>query len=304
MTETPPSTPLKTPAAPQPEDVRRKTGWLHFGILAGFLLVGTVGWSVTMRQLGVWTAKRPIAWPEGVTVNGETFQLTSLPERIGPFRMVKDVEAREDMLDTLKIATSLDKRRYDSRTSNWYSNRIYEDTTAPEDSPYRQWMLDIVFYTGGEVTVPHVPDVCILAGGAEPNQRMVLDVPLPGQPEPWKTKAEFAGIFYEPPELAKNPGLSGTVEFVQYYIFSVNGVPESSREKVRLALVNPFKRYVYYAKVQFLPTRPIRDRDQANDKARQFMQAVLPAILRQLPSASYVENYSEDHSVQSPSAER
>jgi hypothetical protein len=302
MTTSTTDTTRQPESAVMPREV--KVGWIHFGILAGFLLVMAVGWSLGMRQLGVWTAKRPVAWPVGVAVDKETFQLTSLPERIGPYRVVEETEARDDLLDTLKIATTLDKRRYDSRTSNWYSNRVYEDTREPDNGVYRNWVLDIVFYTGGEVTVPHVPDVCILSGGSRTTGREILTVDLPGGKPPWREDVPIAALFYEPLAVAEDPTLAGTVEFVQYYLFSVNGRPDSSRESVRLALINPFQRYVYYAKVQFLPARPVFDRETANAKAREFMQIMLPEILKQLPSEAYIDRYAREASHEDQATER
>jgi hypothetical protein len=137
----------------------RKLGWIHFGVMTGFLLIVAVGWNVAMNQLKWWFRKEPVPWPAGVVVNQKTFQNQTFPTSFGPYRLKEDGDLKhaDDMLSTLKIGTTLDEGRYSERKSNWYVLRVYEDTREPETSPYRYWQVDVVFYTGGEVNVPHVP---------------------------------------------------------------------------------------------------------------------------------------------------
>jgi len=264
-------------------------GWIHFCLVAGFLLIVTIGWSLAMDKLGYWLRKEPVPWPAKVRVNAKTFQNTSLARRFGPYRMVKENEHADDLLSTLKIGSALDERRYDRRESNWYVLRIYEDTREPENSPYRYWYLDVVFYTGGEVTVPHVPDICVQAGGARPTGRDLLQVPVPQAPEPWRSQTPLVALGYE----RYYQGYSQ--ELVQYYLFCVNGLPESSRDRVRLRLTNPTWRYVYYAKLQFFPQGSVGTRKQANRKAEEFLRYCLPAVLEQLPTPADIETLYEDN---------
>ena len=55
-----------------------KWGWINFGILAGFLLVITIAWDVSMGTLGFWLQKEPIEWPVGVTVDVKAVSYTHL----------------------------------------------------------------------------------------------------------------------------------------------------------------------------------------------------------------------------------
>ena len=264
-----------------------KVGWVHFATAAVVLLALTVGWNAMMGGLGYIIRKEPVPWPAGVTVDVKTFQNTSLPEKIGPYELVEELEHKPDVLETLKIGTPLDARRIKVRQSNWYLFRKYADTREDEHSPYRNWMLDVVFYTGGETTVPHVPDICIVAGGAKSTGSEYIPMECPGSPEPWNEEFKFKGLYYERADAA------GQYEQVQYYLFDVNGRPEVSREKVRLALTNLRRRHVFYAKAQFYMPYPVTDRQQANAKAKEFMEYCLPAILKELPSQADVDRLQE-----------
>lgn len=267
----------------------RKRGWIHFGVVTGFLLIVAVGWNAAMSTLGFWFRKEPIPWPAGVVVNEKTFQNTSFPQWLGPYRLAKDGELKhaDDMLSTLKIGSTLDEQRYPERCSNWYINRIYEDTREPENSPYRFWHLDVVFYTGGEVTVPHVPDICVQAGGATPTGRQMLTATdMKGVPEAWKTTS-FAALSYE------RTFQGYTQDLVQYYLFDVNGIPQTDRKMVRLHLAKPHWRYVFYSKIQFFPRGGVGSVEIADKKAEEFLRHCLPAVLEQLPSAEDIQQLYE-----------
>jgi hypothetical protein len=262
---------------------RSKAGWVHFAAAVAFLLALTIGWNVVMDALGYIIRKEPVPWPAGVTVDPKTFQNTSLPDKLGPYKLVEEIEHKPDVLETLKIGTPLDSQRIKLRQSNWYLFRRYADTREDEHSPYRYWMLDVVFYTGGETTVPHVPDICIVAGGARSTGSDYIPMECPGSPAPWNKEFKFKGLYYERPDYA------GRFEQVQYYLFDVNGRPEVSRERVRLALTNLRRRHVFYAKVQFYIPYPVTDRELADDKAREFLEYCLPSILKELPSQADVD---------------
>lgn len=263
-----------------------KPGWIHFGIVAGFLLIVTVGWNMAMETLGWWFRKEPVPWPADVNVNEKTFQNQSFPKHFGSYRLAKDgeLEHPDDMLSTLKIGSALDEKRYSERCSNWYINRIYEDTRESEKSPYRFWQLDVVFYTGGEVTVPHVPDICVQAGGATPTGRKILTVDVQEVSDSWKT-TPFVALGYE------RTFQGQFQELVQYYLFDVNGIQETDRKNVRFNLAKPERRYVFYSKIQFFPRGNVSGVkiEEKDRRAKEFLRYCLPVILTQLPSAEDIQ---------------
>ena len=188
-----------------------------------------------------------------------------------------------DILESLKIGTTLDTARHKDRKSNWYSARIYEDTQESQNSPYRYWRLSIDFYTGGEVTVPHVPEVCGAAGGAGVSDRREVPVKCPGEKEPWD-KFLIKGLTFE----------KGGISYVQYYLFDVNGAPELDRLVVRRILSKLTYRYIFYAKIQLSPlSGSVPSVAQSDEKAAEFLMHAMPYILKELPSEQRVLELNE-----------
>lgn len=278
---------------------------IHFFIAAGILLVSTICWNIMMNALKFYVRKEAVVWPAHVKVSELEFRNISMPKQCGPYRMVEgdgildrdekgnpqqdgkpdgEVYYREDIKETLGIGSSLDEDRVKERKSNWYVSRYYEDTREPDNSPYKYWQMDLTYYTGSEVTVPHVPDICVLAGGSSIVGRDVLDIcDVYGVPSPWNKRAPFAALHYE-----RNG--ADAYNYVQYYLFSVNGLPETDRDMARLELTKLSNRYVYYAKLQFFPRAIIRDKAQADEHAKDFLRNILPYVLGELPSQEYISN--------------
>lgn len=289
--------------------MKDKKNWIHFCIASGILLVSVISWNVITAKLKYYFRKEAVAWPQNVRISEVEFRNLSLPAHFGTnYRMVEgdgvldrdekgepvkdgkpdgEVYYREDIKETLGIGTSLDEGRVVERKSNWYVSRYYEDVREPENSPYRYWQLDVTYYTGSEVTVPHVPDICVLAGGSSIVGRDVLHINnIPDVPAPWDKDTPFSALYYERNDMA-------SYNYVQYYLFSVNGRPETDRDLARIELTKLSNRYVYYAKIQFFPRAVIRDRVQADEHARDFLKNALPAVLGELPSQEYMSSLNK-----------
>ena len=78
----------------------------------------------------------------------------------------------------------------------------------------------------------------------------------------------------------------GALRGVEYYVFSLNGSPETSWEFVRLNILSPLVQYCYFAKVQFSPmgTGEIGEFSESDAAAEGFLNAFLPVVLKALPS--------------------
>ena len=185
----------------------------------------------------------------------------------------------------LGIGTSRDKDRISDRSSNWMMVRVYRDDEAPVNSPYRYWRLEVYYYTGALDTVPHVPGVCVVAAGATPLGTQSVPFSVSDAREPWNVPLKFRRMHYEMPGRF---GRSST-QYVQYYLFSINGRPEGSRKKVRLELIDPRVKYCYFAKVQFAPLGGVPSIEEADRAAEDFMNYLLPVVLRGLPTPADVE---------------
>lgn len=265
----------------------------HFLIACATLLVTFAGWSAAKAYLGIVTQKEPVPWPAGVRVSDD-FRLLTLPTRLGPFARVEtpgeifrdangsprdpnwpdgEIQFDETLRENLGIGTG-DRALFAKRCSNWYVSRIYRDTRKPPGHGY--WSLDVYYYTGGKERVPHIPDVCLQAGGSELLGTDVMKFPAdPNLASPWNGPVEYCRTSYQRPRDNRR--------FAVYYTFSLNGQPEADREIVRLKLSSLFQRYGYFGKIQFGPFFAYGT-EQTEDDAQEFMKYALPAVLETLPS--------------------
>lgn len=292
----------------------------HFIIAAVILAVTAGGWGLAVSSLKLFTEKYAVPWPAGVEV-GEEFVMTSMPDRMGPFEFVSadgeldfdtktgefhtdglpdgEVELREDVMELLGIGTSTDETNLPLRKSNWLSVRTYRDNRRPPGDPLRYWNLEVYYYTGGVDLVPHVPEICAVAGGAIHVGTTDMPIHVDGPEGPWSGQVRFQRALFE------RSGMSGaSQQFVQYYIFSVNGVPKGDRNEVRVSLGSLFVKHAYFAKIQFAPrpaVQKVGDRligvaptpAQADGAAADFVKHFMPHIVKTLPTAQDVARLDE-----------
>ena len=268
---------------------------IHFLIVVVILAVSAGGWQFAVYGLELALYKLPIRWPAPVEVDG-SFQLTSFPKELaspdGAWRFEaieakEDKEIPDDVMESLSIGTRTDKDRLPERRSNWLFMKLYgkwpaEASGKESKMPADLWRLEAYYYTGMLDQVPHVPDRCLVAGAAtllgEKDVQFELSDLARRVPEAWR-KVTFRRVAYS----FRDRNTGRVDKYVQYYGFSVNGIPEPSWKLVRLKLINPFMHYTYYAKVQFGPARPVTDMDEADKRAAEFVRTFMPAMLRMLP---------------------
>ncbi len=285
-----------------------KAGWIHFGIAAGVLILAAAGWTLAVDALRIATIKSAVPWPASVEVNDE-FRLTSFPERVGPYAYVSEdgvmrggqkdgvpdghIKMSHDTMEQLDIGTFSDKKLLPDRQSNWLFAAHYQDTRLPPQHPLRFWRIEVYYYTGGVDLVPHVPEICLEAGGLIPVGTTDMPISVPGTYDPWDDgELTFRRVLFR----REMYGRSEPV--VTYYLFSLNGRPESQRSVVRLKLASPFVRHAYFAKIQFSPVRVYSaiDPRAADPAAREFVRAMLPPVLEALPRAETIEKLDAEES--------
>jgi len=274
----------------------------HFLVAAAVLAVTAIGWGAAVEILGIVMQKQAVPWPDGVQVDSH-HRLLSLAKTFGPdgrYERVEgdgdkdgkpdgEIELEQDVLETLGVGSKYDRTRYGSRRSNWYVSRVYRDTQG--QGQHKLWHLDVTYYTGGLDKVPHVPERCLVAGGASvlgtdtvkftvSSDRLLWSGAIPFRRTRYATRGEF-----------------GPVYRLQYYVFSYNGRVVSDWKKVRGKLLNPFQRYSYFAKIQFGPRESVSDFAATDRAAETFIQHALPEVLKLLPAPEDVERLSEkqDH---------
>ncbi len=254
-----------------------------------------------------WGKRLPVPWPpDDVNVTGD-LRMTSLPVRVGDFEAVGtdrygnkydggvDMILSEDVLKALAIGTSQDKNNLSKRCSNWYVSREYRDTSIEnENSPFARWSLQVCYYTGIRDKVPHVPERCMAASGFVVQKVQAENFKVIAAGWPWdKGEIKFNRVTAQRFNQKRNAA-DNTVAF---YVFSLNGWPETSWEKIRLHLALTMEPYSYFAKIQFSPTGDVTgyDNEEIHARAAKFLEAVLPGIIKRLPTVEDVEKLRESY---------
>jgi len=292
---TPPPAPRASRPGPLPWCGRNR----HFLLAAGVLSAAAAWWLLAPNYLRWALRKSAVPWPEGVDVTAD-FRWRNLPETLGPYVLLGDgrlseqrdglsdgeIVFNEELRHTLGVGTSFDETRLADRRSNWYVARLYEDARpADRTGPLRWWRLDVTYYTGDLDTVPHIPEKCLVASGADVLDTTPLRFEVPAARGPWDRPFTVLRTRYQ----TFDKSTLSVKQFVQYYVFCLNGVPESSWKKVRLLLTYPWVRHCYFAKIQFAPRHQVADLDDADRRAEEFANAFLPAVLKALPEPADIE---------------
>jgi len=123
------------------------------------------------------------------------------------------------------------------------------------------------------------------AAGAQSLGSTEVTIHVPAAKTPWDMPLDFVRARFE----FQDPGRFVTRQVSQYYMFSLNGQPEPSWKKVRLALGKPWIEYAYFAKIQFGSLGEIRNVEESDRAAEEFMNTFLPVILQALPMPSEIE---------------
>jgi hypothetical protein len=290
----------------------------HFLVAFAILVITAGGWQLAVHALELATEKTPVPWPAGVEVN-DKYVMTAMPDKMGPFEFVSadgeldfdpktqaflkdglpdgEGEVAPDVMDLLGIGTATDERNLSRLRSNWFSIRTYRDNSRPAGDPLRYWRLEVYYYTGGVDLVPHTPEICAVAGGALHLGTTDMPVTIDGVEEPWGNKPlAFQRALFQ------RTDMQGTAagQFVQYYIFCLNGSPKNSRNDVRFALGSLFVKHAYFAKVQFAPLPAVQkaagglvwavpDPAQADRAVADFVKHFMPFVLKTLPMPKDIE---------------
>lgn len=265
----------------------------HFLIASVILAVAAAGWGAAVNLLKLTTLKRPVPWPAAVKVNNSVdFRLISLADEFGPFKKVQpndeimkglpeghrdgEIVLSKEIMESLKIGTGVDSKRFSDRSCNWYVSRLYRDT-RPQAS-VRLWQVDVFYYTGEADTVPHIPEICGGAAGQRVLQSDRVTVSVPEAGPGWAKTVPLMRTRLQDREGRQS---------VAYYMFSMNGVFSESRSWVRWELLWPFMRYAYFAKIQF--SRSVMDSEETDRSAEEFLRYALPEVLKALPTSADVQ---------------
>lgn len=263
-------------ARPAPVDwlarVRRK-GYLRPGFLAAaaVLLAGLIGMQSLIWGMGLVLIKKPIALQK---------DLEELTTSFGPYELFKRQgrlpEAQEEALGTKE-----------------YISWLMRDTRKQEGEPGWLIRLHIPYYTGQIDSVPHVPDRCFVAGGAEANLKQIMPAELSGRGIR-KDGARVIALTKQGREVSlpddrvpmtvlrfANPDRPDD-SFTVAYFFVANHDYVATPEGVRVKAFNPFDRYAYWSKVEVMPFA-VGEPGPTRQIVQEFLSHALPEIMLCLP---------------------
>ncbi len=250
----------------------------HFLIISVLLLAGSLSWPAVLRSLHQVMSKAPVPLLRPLDEMPEAFgsrfvlaremHLPAQDVDHGKYHMPEDVEETLGTKDTI----------------SWF----FKDNQKSSGDSFTFVRLHIAYYPLMLDGVPHVPNVCMLAGGwdLDPNDPAHLvnwpagDVP-PQWQEHWRQTPVLRSAF-------ARIGRGGTMRSVVFHVFSVNGEPMQDRVAVVATLSNPTKKYCYYAKIELSAdsTAGALTGAQADQECEAFWACAAPEILRFFPSAA------------------
>ncbi len=243
----------------------------HFLVAAVLLLAAIISWNTAQEKWKFYLIKMPVVPPATVKVD-KKYHVTNFPAKIGSYELVEqsDKPVREDMLEELGTAKN---------KNNWYYMGLYLDKKANQ---YVQF--SVLYYTGLQDAVPHVGERCAMAAGGSIDYGACGNMPVMCETIPAAWKRAWSKINVYRTVYGTNKG-----RFVQYHVFSMNGEPTESWEKVRLTLSKPWVKYCYFAKIEIALPVPDLPEKTGDEICQKFLSCALPVVLPYLPTGQDVE---------------
>ena len=244
-------------------------------VVVGLIVFSRIGMSFAMDALNIHLKKEAVPIRRG---------LADVPRVLGEWEAVGD----------------------DQRLSEEFIEELGTDqflTRSYEHADGRYLQLHMAYYTGMIDAVPHVPDRCLVATGGFDLEQLPENIPLGILPPEWKKIDEnwfqvgikdpltgrLSDVFVPTGELdlrtssfvrSDQPG----VVLWGGYFFVANGNFAASPESVKRLAFDPTQKMAYYCKVQLVTQLKRRqDRSEFVDASREFIELVLPYLMRSLP---------------------
>ena len=204
-----------------------------FLICAAILAISAAGMSAAVKSFGMYLEKKPFPLKKSLDLLDQA--------GLGPYKVTS--KRKIDNKDVLKSLGTED-----------YIEWTIEDSEVSKDSPIRQCMLFITYYSIPD-RVPHVPEECYTGSGYQRLSSEVLPIKFEDANE--KNPAESSShkdvlVKYLVFEATSSEKWWSSSKFPVLYVFSVNGQYTNSREETRLVLnKNIFNKHSYFSKVEW-----------------------------------------------------
>lgn len=222
--------------------------------------------SVAIKSFGMYLQKEPLPLKKSLDLLGQN--------GLGPYKIV--AKEKIENKDVLKSLGTED-----------YIEWVLEDQQTPADSPVRQCMLFITYYSLPD-RVPHVPEECYTGSGFQKLSSETLPLKLGAT-----SVQNSDGILTHPEVLVKYLVFGATSSeqwrnssgFSVLYVFNVDGQYTNSREDTRLVLnKNIFNKHSYFSKVEWkffntkLGQRIYPSKEDAARASTKLLRVILPIL--------------------------
>jgi len=264
-------------------DKRRVFGSVHFLITAGVLLAAAVGLEAMCRVLNIVFAKEAV---------GVLKPLEEFPESFGSrFELAREMDNPKNNLHKGKMRMTADVEAV--LGTDEHITWLFKDNAHSTARSLAYVRVHLAYYTGLLDAVPHIADVCQLAGGAESaGASREVTWTVGNLPAPWR---QWEQTRMRRSAFVRKLRRRGEHRSIIFYVFSVNGEQANDRVAVRWSLADPTKKHCYYVKIEISAGQvggPLSD-EQCEEMCQAFFSAAAGAIFQHLPSAERIQELED-----------
>jgi hypothetical protein len=249
-------------------------GSVHFMVAASLLLAAASG-MLWLKLSGFVMAKARVPLHK---------ELDAFPEAVGSrFVLWRDLNASGVQRGKEQLTDDIVKVLGTEQFIGWY----YIDRERSAEGPTTFVRFHVAYYTGLLDATPHVPEICMVAGGRLPDPRHTGQVrwQVPDLPETW---ADWAEVEVRRAAFVKR---DDPRPVISYYIFAANGEPLWSRNDVRWRMSNPLEKHCYYMKIEISAGRNdhrLLTPEESAEICRAFFADAVPLILQHVATPAEV----------------
>jgi len=236
---------------------------LRFWVCVGILGSAAGGMRMVEAFFQVWLRKEELPLKQSLRLFDA--------EALGP-RYLRDAAADRILPPSDDLVSNLGTREF--------FQTVLADGQKPAQDPTRLASVFVSYYTGQPDKVPHTPDRCYVAAGAEPLGTQTVRLRVPGVGAPG---AELPVQVVQFRQWQRQSAADDGVVTVLYF-FHTNGRYVTTRGEVRWAMLKDlFQRYAYYAKVEVCFTNEAgvhAGREASLAALGPLLERLMPVLLR------------------------
>lgn len=182
-------------------------------------------------------------------------------KKLSPYVVYHAQELKPEMLDTLG-------------TDQYIQWILVDESREGNERPEDYVSLFVTYYTGQPDQVPHVPEVCYMAGGGYTlKQSNIEEVDIPALGEGMKIPVQILEF--------ERTSYANIETKIVIYLFSANGEFVAHRRVVQQTVGNPYSTYAYFSKVELAFGWPTAQptKEKAIMAGKRFLKKAIPVLV-------------------------